>query len=96
MPAKVPGVVHLDLMRNKVIPDPYLRDNESKLQWIGEVGWEYMKTFNYAEEKFAWRHIGLVCKGLDTYANVYLNDSLILVADNMFREWFVEIKQILH
>jgi beta-mannosidase len=57
MPAKVPGTVHLDLMRNKMIPDPYLHDNEEKLQWIGETGWEYSKTFQYAEEKFAWRHI---------------------------------------
>lgn len=94
-PAKVPGVVHLDLMRNKMIPDPYFGDNESKLQWIGEVDWEYVKTFQYDEKNFVWRHIDLVSKGLDTYANVYLNDSLILVADNMFREWFVDIKQIL-
>jgi beta-mannosidase len=96
LPAKVPGVVHTDLLRNKLIPDPYDSDNEASLQWIGETGWEYMKTFQYAEEKFAWRHIDLVCKGLDTYANVYLNDSLILVADNMFREWYVDIKRFLH
>ncbi len=94
-PAIVPGVVHLDLMRNNLIPDPYLRDNESKVQWIGEVGWEYTKTFQWNEQDFSWRHIDLVSKGLDTYANVYLNDSLILVADNMFREWFADIKRSL-
>jgi beta-mannosidase len=96
MPAKVPGVVHLDLMRNKMIPDPFVGDNEAKLQWIGDTGWEYVKTFEYSEGNFAWRHIELVCKGIDTYANVYLNDSLILVADNMFREWYVDIKRYLH
>ena len=37
----------------------------------------------------------LVFKGLDTYADVYLNDSLILKADNMFREWSVDVKGIL-
>ncbi len=95
-PAKVPGVVHLDLMRNNLIADPFMKDNESKLQWIGDVGWEYMKTFQYEENKFAWRHIDLVANGLDTYANVYLNDSLILVADNMFRDWYVDIKRFLH
>ncbi|MEI7663447.1 MAG: glycoside hydrolase family 2 protein, partial [Bacteroidota bacterium] len=96
MPAKVPGVVHLDLMRNNAIPDPFAGDNESKVQWIGDSGWEYMKTFQYGEGNFAWRHIELVSKGLDTYANVYLNDSLILVSDNMFREWYVDIKRYLH
>jgi len=95
-PAKVPGVVHLDLLRNNMIPDPYMRDNETKLQWIGETGWEYMKTFRFDEKNLAWKHIDLVSKGLDTYANVYLNDSLVLVADNMFREWYVDIKRFLH
>ncbi len=96
MPARVPGVVHLDLMRNNAIPDPFMGDNESKLQWIGETGWEYVKTFHYGIDNFEARHIELVFKGLDTYANVYLNDSLILVADNMFREWYVEIKRYMH
>jgi len=79
-----------------MIPDPYMRDNESKLQWIGEVGWEYRTIFRFDEKNLAWSHIDLVSKGLDTYANVYLNDSLILVADNMFREWYVDIKRFLH
>lgn len=29
--------------------------------------------------------------GLDTYANVYLNDQLIVEADNMFRIWSVDV-----
>jgi beta-mannosidase len=33
-PATVPGDVHLDLLANKLIPDPFYRDNEAKLQWI--------------------------------------------------------------
>ena len=37
----------------------------------------------------------LDCQGLDTYADVYLNDSLILEANNMFRSWQVEIEGIL-
>lgn len=49
MPARVPGVVHLDLMRNNQIPDPFMLDNEAKVQWVGETGWEYVKTFNYEE-----------------------------------------------
>jgi beta-mannosidase len=40
-PAQVPGDVHLDLLRNKLIPDPFYRDNESKLQWIENASWEY-------------------------------------------------------
>ena len=95
LPAQVPGVVHLDLLRNNKIPDPYLHDNESKVQWVGEIGWEYQKSFFYDRDSYNWRHIELVCKGLDTYANVFINDSLVVVADNMFKEWVTDIKRFL-
>src|SRR3954466_12829763 len=32
--AEVPGTVHTDLMANKLIPDPFYRDNEKKVQWV--------------------------------------------------------------
>ena len=89
-PAKVPGCIQLDLMRNRIIKDPYYRLNEDSLQWIGESGWEYRRIFYMDESVFASQHIDLVLEGLDTYANVYLNDSLIVTANNMFREWYYE------
>ena len=33
-------------------------------------------------------------KGLDTYADVYVNEQLALSADNMFREWSADIKAV--
>jgi beta-mannosidase len=45
-PATVPGSVHTDLLNNKLIEDPFYRDNEQKLQWIGKTNWEYQTTFN--------------------------------------------------
>lgn len=93
--ADVPGCVHLDLMKNGIISDPYYRDNENFVQWIGNTGWEYKKTFLISDTLFKYRHIELVSKGLDTYASVYLNDSLIISADNMFMDWFANIKPIL-
>ncbi|MGA2823866.1 MAG: glycoside hydrolase family 2 protein [Bacteroidales bacterium] len=95
MNAKVPGCVHTDLMKNNLIPDPFLRDNEKSIQWISDIGWEYEKTFLISDTIFRFPHIELVCKGLDTYANVYLNDSLIIVADNMFRDWYANIQRLL-
>ena len=37
-------------------------------------------------------NIDLIFKGLDTYADVYLNEKKILEANNMFREWKTSIK----
>ena len=91
-PAVVPGCVHLDLLRNKLIPDPYYRDNETKLQWIETADWEYRSTIQATPELLRQKNIDLVFEGLDAYAKVYLNDTPILTADNMFREWRTSLK----
>ena len=88
--AKVPGCVHTDLLANEKIDDPFWRDNEQKLQWIGKTDWQYRKTFQLKEESLQ-RNIDLVFEGLDTYAEVFLNGKKILSADNMFRKWRVRI-----
>jgi len=33
--------VHADLLTAGVIDDPYYRDNEARVQWIGETDWTY-------------------------------------------------------
>ena len=90
LPATIPGCVQLDLLKNKLIKDPFYRSNEDSVQWFSDNGWEYRRIFYLDPSMFAIRHIDLVLEGLDTYADVYLNDSLIVVADNMFREWDYE------
>lgn len=94
-PAQVPGVVHTDLLRNKLIPEPFYQDNETRLQWIGRQNWEYRTTFDVDAATIARRHVDLVFEGLDTFAEVYLNDQFLLKADNMFRRWRVPVKAFL-
>src|ERR1700739_305280 len=94
-PAQVPGDVHLDLLRSKLIPDPFYRDNEAKLQWIEDASWEYRTAVQAAPALLNNNNVDLVLEGLDAYAEVYLNDKLILTADNMFREWRVSVKSSL-
>ncbi len=93
MPATIPGTVHTDLMKQSQIPDPYYRDNESKVQWVDREDWEYQTNFSVTKEILDKNHIELTFEGLDTYADVYLNDVKILAADNMFRTWNVDVKQ---
>lgn len=96
LPAKVPGDVDLDLLRNKLIPRPFYRDNVAKLQWIGNANWSYRTTIEANPALMHWRHLDLVFEGLDTTASVYLDDKLILRANNMFRRWRVNVKPYLH
>src|SRR5580700_7034217 len=94
-PAQVPGVVHTDLLRNGLIPDPFDRDNEFRLQWIGQTDWEYQTAFQVDSAALGHDHADLVFHGLDTFANVYLNDQAILHSDNMFRRWRIPAKPLL-
>jgi beta-mannosidase len=90
--ASVPGSVHTDLLANRLIEDPFYRDNEPKLQWIGKTDWEYRTTFDVPADVLRRRNVELVFEGLDTYATVYLNERAVLEADNMFRTWRVDAK----
>jgi beta-mannosidase len=94
-PAQVPGVVHTDLLHNKLIPDPFDRNNEFHLQWVGLADWEYQTTFQVDTSALTHEHIDLVFEGLDTYADVYLNEQTILHCDNMFRRWRIPAKTLL-
>ncbi|MBV8116032.1 MAG: glycoside hydrolase family 2 protein [Silvibacterium sp.] len=94
-PATVPGDVHLDLLANKLIPEPFYRDNEAKLHWIQDADWEYRTHIDAPSALLARRHVDIVFEGLDAYAEVYLNGQKILVADNMFRDWRVDVKPYL-
>jgi beta-mannosidase len=96
MAATVPGDVHLDLLANKKIQDPFYRDNESKLQWIQDESWEYRVNFDVTPTLLARSHVDLVFDGLDATANVYLNGTQVLFADNMFRVWRASAKPHLH
>ena len=92
LPATVPGTVHTDLLANGKIPDPFYRTNERDLQWIDKKDWEYQTTLDIDAETLAHDHVELCFDGLDTYAEVFLNDAPVLKADNMFRRWTADIK----
>lgn len=95
MPAEVPGCVHTDLIENKKIKDPFYRLNEHDLQWIDKKDWLYKTEFDLDQKVLSKDRIVIDFKGLDTYVDVYLNDQKVLSADNMFREWTVDVKKYL-
>jgi beta-mannosidase len=93
--ARVPGCVHSDLMSHQLIPDPFFRDNEEKIQWVTGVNWEYRLEFDPTASLLQREQIELVFEGLDTYATAWLNGKEILRANNMFRSWRIPVKNIL-
>lgn len=93
--AVVPGCVHADLYNNKLIADPFFADNETRLQWIDQTDWEYKTSCMISKEMLAKTRVDINFEGLDTYADVYVNNRLLLKADNMFRYWTANAKPLL-
>jgi beta-mannosidase len=91
-PANVPGCIHTDLLAAKRIADPFFRDNEKQVQWVGEQAWTYRRTFQLTDEFCAQEHILLRCEGLDTYAAIYVNGNYLGRSNNMFRTWEYDLK----
>lgn len=91
-PATVPGVIHLDLLKNGEIDDPYKGNNEITQRWIEFEDWEYKTNFTADSALLRKKHIELVFEGLDTYSTIFINGKEVLATDNMFREWVVDAK----
>ena len=94
--ARVPGDVHTDLLREKLIPDPFYRDNELELQWIGRQGFSYQRDFTVTNAMLAEDCIELQCDGLDTLATVLINGTVVATTENMFRAWRWDVKSLVH
>ncbi|MBI9009551.1 MAG: glycoside hydrolase family 2 protein [Tenericutes bacterium] len=86
--ATVPGSVYNDLLKENLIPDPFFQDNEYLVREYMNYDYSYEREF---EVSFQNRRNFLVCNGLDTLADIYLNDFLIASTDNMHRTYRFEL-----
>ena len=96
LPASVPGGVHTDLLALGRIPDPFVGDNEKRVQWVAESDWEYRTSFRCTNGLFSEDKVLLVCDGLDTLVTVFLNGDELGHTNNMFRQYQWEVKSFLH
>jgi beta-mannosidase len=83
LPANVPGHVHLDLVANGIIADPFVRMNELGCQWVDETDWTYRTSFEWTAREHLPRRV-LRFEGLDTVCTIFLNGEQVASHDNMF------------
>jgi len=93
--ARVPGCVHTDLLHHGLIPDPFQATHEAELQWIGTRVWDYRLQFDAGFDVAGFQRTDLIFDGLDTEADIWLNDSLLGRAGNMFRTWRFDVGAML-
>src|SRR5438876_8256579 len=90
LPATVPGHMHLDLVANGIIADPFLRMGELGCRWVDESDWSYRTTFTWSPDPALPKRV-LRFEGLDTVCEVFLNGESIARHDNMFLPLEVDV-----
>ncbi|WP_275783182.1 beta-mannosidase [Pararhizobium gei] len=90
----IPGDVHTALQTAGMIGDPYAGRTEDDVQWVARKDWVLERTFDLdgGDLSGAWY---LDIDGLDTVASVYINDELVLEADNSFRRYRPSVGSVL-
>ena len=92
-PAAVPGTVYTDLLRNGNMEDPFWKDNEIRALSLMEKDYEYETCFDLDEDLPSQDKILLRFDGLDTIADIYLNQKHVGKAFNMHRVWEYDVTQ---
>ncbi|KAF5387820.1 hypothetical protein D9615_000372 [Tricholomella constricta] len=90
--SEFPTSVHVELLKLRRIPDPFVGLHEWDVQWIGESEWAFRSSFAVTDEELNSSNVDLVFDGLDTFAKVDLNGRRILEASNQFVSHRVAVK----
>jgi len=88
--AIVPGEVHLDLLREGLISDPYVHAQAKECRWVEDCIWSYRRFFEVPEETLQGR-AWLCFQVLDLAAKIVLNGEQIASHQNVFRPCRVEV-----
>ena len=94
MPAQVPGSVYSALLALDKMPDPHYRDNELQAVKLMENDFVFETSFQAEAELLAADALFLCFDGIDTLADIYLNDTLLGHTENMHRAWEFDIKSL--
>ena len=94
--AQVPGDIYSALLAAGKMEDPFFGDNEYKAKVLMEEDYEYRTHFSAASDPFAdCDEVLLRFEGIDTVADIYLNDCYLGKADNMHRVWEYAIGDVM-
>ena len=95
MPAVMPGTLHYHLQKLRKIPNPFYSRNELQVQWVDEQDWEIRKFIQVKPGDCTKIRQEIIFDGIDTVAEVYLNNIKVGRSANMFRRVVCDVKGIL-
>ncbi|GHA29095.1 beta-mannosidase [Devosia pacifica] len=86
----LPGDVHTALLTAGTIPDPYYGENEKEVMWVNHAPWTVERRFTAAADEIDG-YLTLTLSEVDCIATIFLNDEVILEADNTFRRFDIDV-----
>lgn len=92
MPARVPGYTHETLLDAGIISNL----NDERINVYSQYSYTYsLDDFGLPAGWQSYPYIDLVFEGVDTFAEIYLNDSLIHQTSNYFTPYRLEVSDLL-
>lgn len=95
IPAAVPGDITIDFYKAGLIANPYLAENYKESEWIQKTDFVYETDLVVNEEILNEEVVELVFEGIDLFAEVYVNGTLVGSPNNMFRKFTYSVKDLL-
>lgn len=93
--ALLPGDIYEELWRQNVITNPLWRDNDVNLRWIAYDNWSFGRNFTVPPDLIRRHRFSLVLSRIDTFASVYINEILIGLTENQFRQYIWPLNESL-
>ncbi len=90
---EMPMDIHPLLVGMGVIENPCIHGNSEEIQWISDCGWVYQTAFSKGAGEFS--HASLTLKGIDTYADVYLNGELLGSTEDVYLPYTFPVEKYL-
>ena len=95
LPATVPGGVHTDLLALGRIPDPFVGDNEKRVQWVAEAIGNTAISLPSRPSFCASRTSGWSATGWTPWRPSPSTATCWASTDNMFRQYRWDVKPLL-
>ena len=92
--AQVPGSVQVSLFRAGELPDPYIRMNAKKYNWVLGKTWYYRKSFTVPASARD-QYVFLCFDGVDYYARLWLNGHELGRHEGMHGGPMIEVASLL-
>ncbi len=77
------------------IPDPYYGRNEYQVRDLFWNDYVFEREFQVEQSLLEEEKVELVCLGIDTLADIYVNEKKVFHVDNMHRTWKIPVKNYL-